>query len=318
MRIDKVAPGTVFGRLTVVCRLPRETGKHRYIYRVKCQCVCGGESTPEISSLTGGMATSCGCRKRECGGESAKIGAAKRGTGYARLIEGGRFGRLTVIKRIADRITETDKRRAVVLCKCDCGKVVEILADSVICGNVRSCGCLSSETTTKRNKETAKFGSFSTKHPVTFSRWASMNARCYREKQEAYAAYGARGVVVCGFLRSSPVNLAKAIGVCKKATPSLDRYPIHNGNYTCGQCDECKKRGWEKNIRWATRKDQSNNRGDFNILLTAFGKTLTRSQWQDLSGINEWRIHKRIKELGWTVEKALTTPDRRGHCYVPE
>jgi len=145
-----------------------------------------------------------------------------------------------------------------------------------------------------------------------------MMTRCENEKATAYEAYGGKGVRVCEGLRETPENLVKLIGPRTKELSSLDRFPVHNGNYACGQCEECQQNEWEKNVRWATRKDQSNNRGSTNVYLTAFGKTLTRSQWQDLSGIDEWRIHRRINELGWSVEKALTTPNKKGHCYKPE
>ena len=50
---------------------------------------------------------------------------------------GMKFGRLTVVKR-----TGKDKyHHAICLCKCECGKEVEVLESSLVSGNTLSCGC---------------------------------------------------------------------------------------------------------------------------------------------------------------------------------
>lgn len=40
------------------------------------------------------------------------------------------------------------------------------------------------------------------------------------------------------------------------------------------------------------------------------GKTLTLSQWAKETGINKRTLSYRIDSLGWSIEKALTTPVR--------
>lgn len=144
-----------------------------------------------------------------------------------------------------------------------------------------------------------------------------MITRCYNPNQRSYADYGGKGVIVCRFLRESPWSLKELLGVAKKSAPSLDRYPIHDGNYTCGRCGECEANGWNLNVRWATRKQQSENRGNFNVRITAFGKTLLLSQWEALSNIDARKIRGRMKR-GWPAEKALGTPDGKGNCYRPD
>ncbi len=235
---------------------------------------------------------------------------------------GAEFRRLTVLAVTHSYVGKGNRHRTLAEVRCSCGTVKTIRADALVYGNrTRSCGCLETEIKSKRfterNKETAKFGSFSSKNPRTFLSWKSMKDRCYNAKQKAYKTYGAVGVRVCQFLRESPMNLVTLIGYRKKKLPSLDRHPEHDGNYTCGQCEECRKKGWELNIRWTTRQGQSENRGAFNVHLTAFGKTMLLSHWQEASGIDARRIMTRIRRDGWTVERALSTPDKKGNCYEP-
>jgi len=67
-------------------------------------------------------------------------------------ITGQRFGRLVAIHP-----TNKRKHKSVVWeCQCDCGKVVEINAKSLISGNTKSCGCLQREVRSKNRKKPAK------------------------------------------------------------------------------------------------------------------------------------------------------------------
>lgn len=301
---DNVFPGAVFGRLTVVERLPREKGKHRYHYRVLCRCECGGESRPEISNLTGGLTTSCGCRKREVGAENSR-GRMVPGQGYASILPGAVFGRLTVIRRL-----DGTGRHPKALCRCECGKKTKPGIDALISGNTKSCGCLAKEVTTERNKRTASRNRFSARFPMTYRTWCGVRARCCNPKSRSYETYGAKGVRMCAYLKESPQNLKDLIGKHPKEGMTIDRFPIHNGNYSCGQCEECKENGWELNIRWATRKEQANNMGDYNVKVTAFGRTMNISQWRDETGIDDEAIRKRLKR-GWTPERAVSVPGKK-------
>lgn len=60
--ISKTAPGTVFGRLTVI----RDAEPGDKAYGVVCQCSC---NSPEVTVgrylLTRGQTKSCGCLRRE-------------------------------------------------------------------------------------------------------------------------------------------------------------------------------------------------------------------------------------------------------------
>jgi hypothetical protein len=51
------------------------------------------------------------------------------------------FGRLTVLERIGSR-----GKHALWRCRCECGAIVEALSNHLLVGNVRSCGCLVTDT----------------------------------------------------------------------------------------------------------------------------------------------------------------------------
>lgn len=66
--------------------------------------------------------------------------------------EGDRFGRLVVVHRVQNG----PRRKVRFLCRCDCGKEVTVLADSLRNGTTKSCGCLRKELMARRAEALAK------------------------------------------------------------------------------------------------------------------------------------------------------------------
>lgn len=122
--------------------------------------------------------------------------------------------------------------------------------------------------------------------------WRAMMQRCYYSKHVAYYRYGGKG-----------------IGVCKRWRESFLAFLLDMGKRPEGHTIERlnNAKGYSpKNCRWATRKEQNNNKGDTRYMEFQ-GQTLTMKGWAREKGINYASLAWRLSQ-GWTLEKALTTP----------
>ena len=174
------------------------------------------------------------------------------------------------------------------LCNCDCGNTTVVSANKLIGCKTKSCGCL--------KKETAK-PPVIVKHGMSYSRlyqvWKDMKGRCYRKTSCCYHTHGGRGITVCDeWLSFVPFRKwALSNGYSDELT--LDRID-NNGNYEPSNC------------RWATMKEQGNNRRT-NHVLTHNGETHTMKEWSEITGIKYYTLVARINTLGWSIEKTLNT-----------
>lgn len=126
----------------------------------------------------------------------------------------------------------------------------------------------------------------------THKAWQWMMGRCFTKTQSTYANYGARGITVCARWLSYE-NFLEDMGLRPPGT-SLDRKD-NNGNYEPSNC------------RWAT-VDQQNANKRTSFFLTFNGQTMTAAQWERKVGFPYGLVWRRVKRLGWTSEKAITTP----------
>jgi hypothetical protein len=63
------------------------------------------------------------------------------------------------------------------------------------------------------------------------------------------------------------------------------------------------------NCKWATGIEQMNNMVR-NRFLTYNGKTMTMAMWAREVDLDVNVVERRLNELGWSVEKSLTAPNR--------
>lgn len=104
---------------------PTSKKKNGNIYW-ECQCDCGRSKSVLAKYILNKEVKSCGCLSS---GRSAQL-------------EGLRFGRLLVLKKLEQR---TANNRVLWRCQCDCGKIVEVSSTLLLSQGTRSCGCLRKE-----------------------------------------------------------------------------------------------------------------------------------------------------------------------------
>lgn len=126
-----------FGKLTVLYRV-KNMGKTRGA-KWRCECSCGNIVDILASNLKRGHTLSCGCLQKEK-------------TSLTHCIDetGNKYGRLTVIERSKDYISPSGIHRTTWKCKCECGNIVEVSANSLRKGLTTSCGCYRIEKVSNR------------------------------------------------------------------------------------------------------------------------------------------------------------------------
>jgi len=115
-----------------------------------------------------------------------------------------------------------------------------------------------------------------------------MKVRCYNHNGIEWLRYGGRGISVCGRWLNNFENFLADMGEKPSPRHSLDRID-NDGNYEPNNC------------RWATRKQQANNKSS-NRLLTFKGETLSLSAWSDKLKIHPSTL---FKHKGLTPDEAL-------------
>lgn len=201
-------------------------------------------------------------------------------------IAGQRFGRLTVIERVASTKAQAQWR-----CVCDCGKETVVCSQDLRNGHTKSCGCYGLEVSVSH---TPSFSTHKESRSRLYRVWIGMKGRCNNCKNKAYSYYGGRGIKVCQDWNESYAlfrDWALANGYQENLT--IDRIDV-NGNY----CPE--------NCRWVSMKVQMNNTRA-NRRITLNGETKTMAEWSESTGLSYETIRNRTIK-GKPADEVLQMP----------
>lgn len=194
-----------------------------------------------------------------------------------------RFGRLVAIRPLTPEDNHYKRGLRKWLCQCDCGNTTFATTSDLRNGHSTSCGRYryerASECLTRLKQENQNYGLTKTK---AYRSWISMMSRCYNQKMIYYKHYGGRGIKVCQRWHEYKHFLEDMGQPANNMT--LDRID-NNGDYTPDNC------------RWATRKEQGNNRRT-NLYVSYQGQKLSAMQFSEKFNLKYshvvYLIHKQL------------------------
>lgn len=265
--------GNKYGMLTVMQKtddIIKKNGDKVTAY--ECLCDCGRIVGISAWAIASGHQKSCGCLRDP-----------------NRMI-GKKYGMLTVIKQVEDKICPSGNHETRYECVCDCGNVTIVYGNYLRNGHTKSCGCITKDRLIAMHKTHGKSKS------RLYKVWKGIRSRCNNPNNKSYHNYGGRGIKLCDEWNDfeSFKEWAYANGYDENANKNqctIDRIDA-NGDY----CPE--------NCRWITTKEQNSNKRN-NHYIELDGVVHTITQWCDIYGIHVGTVRQRLK-CGWSEMDAIT------------
>lgn len=179
-------------------------------------------------------------------------------------------------------------------CVCECGNTVTVLGGNLRLGCTNSCGCYQSEVAARSARATSLALKIENniRDRSEYTVWKAIRQRCYNTEHHRYSYYGGRGIRMAerwdglfGF-----ETFLSDMGSRPSMDHSIER-DDNNGDYEPSNC------------RWATDKEQANNRRN-NRFYTYLGETMTIAQIAEKANISYYALIHRLNS-GQTVDEAV-------------
>lgn len=202
------------------------------------------------------------------------------------------FGRWKIIAFDEEKSKEKGRRYYICECQCGSGIIKSIAKYSLTSGASTSCGCYNKEQVSKTHK---KHGAYCSS---LYCVWENMKQRCLNKNHPSYKNYGERGIKICKEWMDNYIkfeNWALENGYSKNLT--IDR--IDNDKDYCPE-----------NCRFIPFIENQNNKRT-NTYLEFNGEMHTIAEWARKLNINTRTLVTRLDTLGWSIEKALSTPAKK-------
>jgi len=200
-------------------------------------------------------------------------------------LTGRRFGTLAVLSPAG-----SDGQHSLWNARCDCGAFVVRLGKDLTKNSRRFCGhtCKLFKAAIAAGRRTHGMS----KHPA-FAVWRSMLDRCRLPTHQAWKNYGGRGIKVCPDWAESFENFWRDMGPSYYSGLTIERKNNDKG-YSRTNC------------KWATHKEQNNNRRD-NITISTPKGLMTVAQASRAFGIGVTTILYRISRE-WPNSRLFDAP----------
>jgi hypothetical protein len=124
-----------------------------------------------------------------------------------------------------------------------------------------------------------------------YKRWSGIKRRCYNKNYAEYYLYGGRGIRICEEWLHDPRKFISDMAPSYIEGLTLDRIDP-DGDYSPINC------------RWATQRQQQNNRRDNKVILYN-GCSLTLAEWARKLSIKYSTMTQRYYVYKWSLDKLL-------------
>ncbi len=191
---------------------------------------------------------------------------------------GKKFGKLTVIENLPSK-----NQSRMWKCKCACGNERIYKTKILVSKQAVTCGC-------SKYTRALKHGMAGSK---PYYVWFAMKKRIVDKNSKDYYLYGGRGLKMQKDWHRF-TNFWRDMGGKYREGLMLDRKDNSRGYF-------------RENCRWTNAFTQANN-SRRNRRITFKGKTRTVTQWERELGFGKDVVGRRIRNRGWSIKRALTTP----------